>query len=75
MTVHTLPLADVAISIQTIKTSPALTLVGIDLDSGRSISLQISSDDLAALADQLHPQPPGLVLVLSLFVADPLAND
>jgi hypothetical protein len=69
------PLADVAISIQSIQTSPALTLSGIDLDSGRSVSLQISSDDLATLADQLKPQPPGLVLVLSLFVADPLVID
>lgn len=75
MNLEHLPLADVAISILSIAASPDLTLSGIDLDSGRSVKIQITSDALGELTSQLQPSSPGLVLILTLYADVPSDAD
>lgn len=75
MSLEHLPLADVAVSIVSISAAPDLTLSGIDLDSGRSVKIQIASDALGELTSQLRPSSPGLVLILTLYAGVPSDAD
>lgn len=71
MSWENLPLADVAIAIQSIAATPDLTLTGIDLDTGQSLTIQIAGKTLSELSSQQTPPPSGLVLVLTLYADIP----
>ena len=71
MTREALPLADLAIAIQSITAAPDLVLTGIDLDSGQSIKIQITADQLGEVTSQPFAPLAGLVLVLKLYAEIP----
>ena len=71
MTREALPLADLAIAIQSITAAPDLVLTGIDLDSGQSIKIQITADQLRKFTRKPFAPLAGLVLVLKLYAEIP----
>lgn len=69
----TMPLAPVMIAVETLAMDPQLSVVGIDLDSGKRVAVRVSvPDDAPWIAEPAIPTV-GLVLVLTLTTIDALA--